>query len=226
MVELVLFLGTFAILGFLPVQFRIYYRKLGKDDELLFELSFLRGLIKRRKEITVRKPTSQGTAAKVEKSGHWFWWGKSQVKTETEQSEGNSRELREFLQRYQAYGLGITLLTYFLPAQYHRWLYVAEGLERRGKFTQFRWYTRFGTGEAASTAVLSGLIWAVKASMTSWLNGRSEFAQKPDLRVIPDFQTLRLDLLFDCIFKVNLGYIIIAAFIARLRQRLKGGVGI
>ncbi len=225
MVELVLFIGTFCLFFFLPVQFRIYYRKIGPDDHLLYELSFLKGLLKRRKEVTLIQPTPAGTKQVEETGGKWFGIRRSKVKEVISPFQGNSRGLREFLHRYLNYGLGVTLLTYFLSAKYHRWLLVAEDLERRGRFVRFQWYTRFGTGDAASTAVLYGLVWGFKANLIGYLHQRSTFDQQPVIRVIPDYQTPRLDMLFDCIFKAKLGYIIVAAFIAGLRHRLKGGVG-
>ncbi|TCL68522.1 DUF2953 family protein [Hydrogenispora ethanolica] len=225
MVELVLFIGSICLFFFVPVQFRVYYRKIGPDDHLLYEMVFLGGLLKRRKEVTLLQPTPAGIKQKTEQSGHWLWFRRAQVTETISPFQGNSRGLREFLHRYQEYGLGITLLSYFLPAKYQHWLLVAEDLERRGRFERFRWYTRFGTGEAASTAIVYGLLWGLKATLAGVVGQRSRFARPPEIRIIPDYQALRLDMLFDCIFKVKLGYIMIAAFIVRVRYRLKGGVG-
>lgn len=137
----------------------------------------------------------------------------------------NSRSWREFLQRYQQYGLGITFLTYFLPAKFEPYILVVEGLERRGCFTKFTWITRYGTGEAVSTATLYGILWGMKSSLLNYLHRRTKFGRRPEIQVIPDFQNSRLDMIFDCIFRIKLGYIIIAAFIARFRHRMmKGGI--
>lgn len=225
MVELVLFIGIFCLFFFVPAQFRIYYRKIGQDDHLLFELTFLGGLIKRRKEVTLIQATPAGVRQKTERSGRWFWFKNVKMQEKISPFPEDSRSLREFLQRYQHYGLGITLLSYFLPARYQHWLLVVEDLEKRGRFTKFRWYTRFGSGEAASTALLYGFLWGFKTTLLGLVSRTIRFVCRPEIRIIPDYQSTRLDMLFDCIFEVKLGYIIIAAFIARVRHRWKGGVG-
>ena len=225
MVELVLFLLTICIFCFVPARFRVYYRKVGRDDQLFYEMSFLGGWLKRRKEISLIQPTAQGTRKIVKKSGRWFLFHRSDVEEVISPFQDNTQDIREFLDRYRHFGLGMTLLTYFLPAKYYHWLLVVEDLEQKGKFEKFIWRTRFGTGEAASTAILCGAFWGFKAVLLGYLGKRSVFNNPPEIQIIPDYQTAKLDMLFDCIFKVNLGYIIIAAFIARQRHRLKGGIG-
>lgn len=227
MVELFLFLSVFCVLFFLPVQFRIFYQKVAWDDTLVLELSFLNGLLKRRRSISLLQLTPKGVKKQERLSGRWFFLRKSKHQKIKSSYQGNSRSWREFLQRYQQYGLGITLLTYFLPAKYQHWILVVEDLEHQGHFTKFTWITRFGTGDPVSTATLYGILWGVKSSLLSFLHRQVKFTGQPKIQVIPDFQNSRLDVIFDCIFRVKLGYIIIAAFVARIRHRMmKGGIGV
>ncbi len=226
MVELLLFLSAICLCFFSPVQFRIFYQKVAWDDALVLEMSFLHGLLKRRRSVNLLQLTPRGVKQHQKISGRWFFLRKNQHKKTTAPYQGNSRNWREFFQRYQEYGLGMTLLTYFLPANYHRYLFVVEDLERRGYFTKFTWVTRFGTGNPVSTATVYGVLWGVKSSLLSYLHRKTKFVVRPDIQIIPDFQNSRLDLNFDCIFRVKLGYIIIAAFIANFRYRMmKGGIG-
>lgn len=221
-----LFIGVFCIFFFVPVQFRIYYRKLAEDDHLVYEMSFLGGLLKRKKEVSLIKPTVHGVKKKEVNSGNWFFYKKSQVKKVNSPYSGNSSGLLEFLKRFEHSGLGLTLLSYFLPAKYHHWLLVVEKLEKRGQIHRFLWKTRLGTGDAAETSFLYGLAWSLKSGIVAFLTSRFRFVQKPIIEVIGDYQGVSLDTVFDCIFRAKLGYIIIVAFIARFRHRLlKGGVG-
>ncbi len=226
MVQLFLFLSVFSVFFFLPVEFRIFYQKVAWDDALVLEMSFLHGLLKRRRAISLLQLTAKGVKLQQKNSGRWFFLRKIRRQKKTTSYQGNSRNWREFFQSYQKWGLGMTLLTYFLPAQYHRWLFVVEDLERRGRFTKFTWITRFGTGNPVSTATIYGVLWGAKSSLLGYLHRKIKFDLRPDIQVIPDFQNLRLDLNFDCIFRVKLGYIIVAAFIAHFRHRMmKGGIG-
>jgi hypothetical protein len=226
-VELFLFLGAFCILFLLPVQFRIFYQKVAADDTLVLEMSFLKGLLKMRRSISLLQLTPTGVKSRQKLSSRWFFFHKSETRKSKSAYQGNSRSWREFLHRYHHYGLGITFLTYFLPAKYQHWILVVEDLEHRGYFSKFTWITRFGTGEPVSTATIYGILWGVKSSLLSFLHRQVKFTGQPEIRVIPDFQNYRLDLIFDCIFRVKLGYIIIAAFVARFRHRMmKGGIGV
>jgi hypothetical protein len=232
-VEIGAFLVTLCLLFFVPVSFRVYYRKSGADDLLILEMTMLHGLLKRRKVTSLINPNPR----KQEKtSGRLFFFQRKQVKEVNSQAsiksfQTNSRGLREFWWRYRNYGLGVTLLTYFLPAKYRRWLLVIEDLEKKGWFDRFIWVTHFGTGDAAQTAVIHGIVSGITHGLTGYLRSKFRFNQKPVLEVIPDYQQPKWDMLIDCIFRVKLGYIIIMALIARFRERirhrlLKGGVWI
>lgn len=220
-----LFMGIFALFFFLPVRFRIYYRKIGHDDQLVWELRFLKGLVKRKKEISFLKPAANGIIQKERESGQWFFLKKLKKEKKITSIEKNSRGLREFFQRNRHFGIEFTLLSFALPARYQRWFLIAEHLERRGRVDRFFWTTRLGAGDAATTACLYGLLWGFKTGLLAYLTQRRRFRKKPEIMVYGDFQGISLDTVFDCIFRVKLGYIIIAALLARLRHRLlKGGV--
>jgi hypothetical protein len=194
---------------------------------LVMEMTFLGGLLKRKREVSLFKPAFKGVKVREKKSGKWFFSTNEQVIQKFSPYQGNSRGLREFLHRYRHFGLGVTFLTYFLPARYHHWLLVAENLEKKGAFHRLIWITRLGLGQPAATAVLYGLTWGLKSGLVQTLYQKFRFVQKPELKVIADYRCLSFDTRFDCIFRVKLGYIIIASFLAYWRHRvMKGGVGI
>lgn len=187
-------------------------------------MSFLWGLLKRKKEISLIRPMPQGIQKKETLSGNWFIIKKKQTKENISPYFGGNG-LGEFLDRYQHFGLAVTLLSYILPSRYQKWLLVIEDLEKRGWFQKFYWSTRLGTGDVAETAFLYGMTWSIKSGILAYLTQKFRFVQKPVIEVFSNFQGKSLDTVFDCIFRVKLGYIIIAAFTARLRHRLlKGGV--
>lgn len=222
-----LFLATFCIFFFLPVQFRLLFRRYAEDDLIVFEMSFLHGMVKRKWESHWMQVALRGLKHEETTAGRWFWWLKKKQKETIKSYFGNTGGLREFIDRNRHFGLGLTLLTYFLPEKYHRWLLVTDHLEKRGRFHRFVWKTRFGAGDSALTARLYGTIWGIKAMVLGMIFRQYRFAATPDIMVIGDFQNVSFEMVFDCIFRVKLGYIIIAAFMARLRYRiLKGGVGI
>jgi hypothetical protein len=221
MVELGLFLGVICLFFFLPVSFRIYYHKLGPDDLFVFEMTFLKGLLKRRKVISLIKNTPQYVQKHQKTSGRWFFFRKARTEEINSPYQLNMQGFFEFWQRYQNFGLGITLLTYFLPARYHRWLLVAQRLEKKGRFDRFIWITRLSTQNIPVTSLLYGTLWFIKLTLYNSLHRHYKFSHKPEIQVMYNYQQSAWDTLFDCIFRVKLGYIIIVALIARLQARAR-----
>ncbi len=84
------------------------------------------------------------------------------------------------------------------------------------------WETRFGTGDAASTAVLYGVIWGVKATVYSTLTRWVHFRSVPHFLVVPDYDKATLAVVFDGIFRFRLGQIIVMETLAMLRKWKKG----
>jgi hypothetical protein len=230
-IELLLFLGTFCLLFFVPVQFEIIYRNENWRARMVAELSFLNGLLKRKTEIRLHSAPTEMKKTTVNE-GRWFWLKKRTSRTEvTSQSDSIDfikifTGLRQSLERYRHFGLGITLLTYFLPARYHRWILVAENLEKRGTVRQLSWLSRVGTGDPVLTALFTGILWGAQETLVGYLQSRYYFVKPPEVTVSGDFQSSGWDTAFNCIFRVKLGYIMIAALIVRFRHSWrKGGVG-
>jgi hypothetical protein len=227
--ELLLFLATFCLFFFLPVSFQIDYRHdRNVQNRLVFELSFLHGWVSRKKVVRIREPVAARMSKEEEKEGRWFFLKKkTSLARPLIPFQGNSGGFQEYLERFRHYGLGIAFLTYFLPARYQKWLLVAENLEQKGFFQNFSWKTKLGTGDAAHTAVAIGVVRGIKECLVAYLSSKYAFRRQPQLAVVPNFDNAGLEVVFNCIFRVKLGYIIIAALIARFRHSWrKGGVGI
>jgi hypothetical protein len=225
-IELLLFLGTFGLFFFLPVKFVIAYTNENWQGRVTVELSFLNGLLKRKRVIQILNPIATGIKTETVDEGRWFWIQKRTSQKKVASLQGKTNGFQVFLDRYRHFGVGITLLSYFLPARYHQWLLVAENLEQRGEFQQLSWVTQVGTGDAALTAAGAGLLWGVKEVLIGHLKSRYVFTQPPEINVFSNFQSVRWNMAFNCIFRVKLGYIMIAALMVRFRHTWrKGGVG-
>lgn len=67
-----------------------------------------------------------------------------------------------------------------------------------------------GTGDAASTGMAIGAIWAAISPMISIvMKALPRSTAPPRIRIAPDFQTARLEGSFHCIARLNPGYIIL-----------------
>ncbi|GAY77576.1 hypothetical protein NBRC111894_3130 [Sporolactobacillus inulinus] len=87
------------------------------------------------------------------------------------------------------------------------------------QITQVVWVTTCGTGDAAETAMLCGLIWTVKASLLPWVNAMS--SDHPRINVVPAYQRKCLNSALSCMFQMRFGDAI--AMIRKLRSQLKEG---
>ncbi len=97
----------------------------------------------------------------------------------------------------------------------------AKYLLRVTSIEKLNWKTKIGFKDAALTGFTVGIIWASKQSILSSpiLNINRK---KVSVDVIPKYNDYFLDVMFDCIIRFKIVYIIIAGLIV-LRAKLKGG---
>lgn len=93
--------------------------------------------------------------------------------------------------------------------------------------TDFRWTTHLGVGDAANTAVTTGIAWGIKTSFLRYLIRFVGFAKRPDVSVVPQYNRTQFSTEVLCILKIRLGYAILAGlhFIVRI-MKVKGGIKI
>ncbi|WP_080874944.1 DUF2953 domain-containing protein [Oceanobacillus timonensis] len=73
------------------------------------------------------------------------------------------------------------------------------------KVLEFKWLTRGGTGNAFTTSVFSGTIWALKGWLIGYLGQHLEFSKNPQIQVQPDFKNSSLETRFSCMISFRLG---------------------
>ncbi|MFD1851876.1 DUF2953 domain-containing protein [Oceanobacillus bengalensis] len=78
-------------------------------------------------------------------------------------------------------------------------------LLNRTKLHQLDWSTNIGTGEASSTGIISGVIWAIKGSILGYIIEKIRLGCQPAVRVNPFFQQACFQTNIDCMFSIRLG---------------------
>lgn len=81
---------------------------------------------------------------------------------------------------------------------------------RHVHFTHFHWSTVIGTGEAMETGLMSGLLWAIKTNLYTFLNQVIPFDQPPEMEVVPRFAQSVFSTSFQSIICFRMGYAILA----------------
>jgi hypothetical protein len=87
--------------------------------------------------------------------------------------------------------------------------------------SHFEWSTSFGTGDAAESGVLTGVIWGVKSTLVGMISGMLRWKQPPRLSVVPYFNQRLLQTYFHSIISFRVGHAIVILFqiLREVRQR-------
>jgi len=73
------------------------------------------------------------------------------------------------------------------------------------------WKTTYGSEDAAITAIMTGVLWSIKAMIITFLKRRCNVTTKPVIEVIPVFDQAKVEVDFQCIFSIKLGNVIYAS---------------
>lgn len=197
-VAIVLTLALMLILvSFVTVHFRLLRR--GEDDRITFTITWFRYI-----HYTVEVLLVD---LLVEDTGPGIRLQTAASSRPEAVADSASREIR------------ISLASLWDSRQrYKRYTFVLRYLVRRTRINRFCWHSEIGTGEAHHTGLLTGIVWALKSTLTTGLFARTVLLGKPDLAVFPDYQQPRLNTFLDCIFKIRIGHIMIAALKAVWRK--------
>ncbi|MCL6592567.1 MAG: DUF2953 domain-containing protein [Alicyclobacillus sp.] len=82
---------------------------------------------------------------------------------------------------------------------------------RRTHVEQLHWQTTIGTGDAASTGMACGAVWAAMGSVFGRLSHLTQCHSIPRMRVQPDFQTPQFRTELECIAWIRAGHAILGA---------------
>lgn len=184
-----------ALLGLLPIKFQIrFYRE---PNEILIAIRLYLWFIPI--SVSTKNPMTRSI---YNLSQNRFW--KKDVPSDIKATE---------VQWKQLYSRVMLLKRTFIPVAkavnrfFHR-------ISRPVRIKDLRLTTELGLGDAAYTAVASGLVWSVKGKGLSILSYYFNIEKaKPVLLVIPNFNNpyyLRID--YSCIFEFRLGHIIIVIY--------------
>lgn len=212
------------ILSLTKIKLRVLYRKQGKNDRLSLEMFIWRGLFSYKLEIPVveMRNTRPGKAP-----GSLFKLiPRPAFKVNIELEEKDGRLIAGEKKQISIPGPVrlVTILINIIRLT-KRYGPVILQLFRRIHLRRFQWRTRLGTGDPSHTGFITGLAWGLKGALVSVLYRLfASGGTKPFYKVVPDFENACFSTVFDCIFEVRVGYIMLTGFKALL-VRLKIMIG-
>ncbi|WP_077621225.1 DUF2953 domain-containing protein [Sediminibacillus massiliensis] len=90
------------------------------------------------------------------------------------------------------------------------------------KVHSLKWHTKIGTGEASSTGMITGGIWALKQILVGWMKKNMKKVNQTVVFVDPIFKQKYAGTHFICMFSVRLGHAILAIiYLSSLTQKQK-----
>ncbi|UCZ52285.1 DUF2953 domain-containing protein [Bacillus shivajii] len=72
------------------------------------------------------------------------------------------------------------------------------------------WYTEIGTGDAALTGSISGVVWGIKGNVVGFAAHLFQLNVSPSIDVVPKFQEMELATKFECMVSFRIGHAILA----------------
>lgn len=95
-------------------------------------------------------------------------------------------------------------------------------IKEKSILNNISWHTKVGTNDAAETAIITGVVWAIKAFVILFITESYNFSNIL-INVVPNYNINTFETTIDCIFNIKLGYIINANIRVLLAQ-IKDGV--
>lgn len=195
----------------IKIQFR-YFRE-QEDDTISLEF-FLWGFINYRIEIPVL--TLQHKLSGISLT----------TRTELESGGDNSRELMGKPGKFSIESLQDVICIF------NKWGPVVVEMKetvnyllRNIKMTRLEWCTTIGTGDAAATGLMTGLLYLIKGGIISvFYNNLAKAASHPKIKVEPNFRKQQFSTSINCIFKIRLGNIIITGIKVAMKIVKRRGV--
>ncbi|AOY77097.1 DUF2953 domain-containing protein [Clostridium formicaceticum] len=196
------------LLLFLNLRIEIHFIREGENDEINITVSTLKNLLKYRTTIPFvdflnngRNILTTNVYKKAEVSNT------EALEDEKQEKELNYNEIKIIVKRGHYY--------------YKKYWQVLQYIKKRIIIHKVLWKTQVGLEDAADTAIISGLLWGVKANLMTLLKSKVR-PQAIHIDVAPYYVCKRFGMIFDCIVTLKIGYIIIAG-IKLLSTKIKGG---
>jgi hypothetical protein len=105
---------------------------------------------------------------------------------------------------------------------FHHWLISTL---KHTHCTKISWYTDVGLDDAAETAITTGMIWGLKASILGAFFHRIKLEAQPQLAVVPQFNQTMFRTHLDCSLTIRMGYALYAGLRLFVRiVKVKGGL--
>jgi hypothetical protein len=124
---------------------------------------------------------------------------KSVTKTKEDDKTFTKEEIKKYLQ-----------LSRQLARQIEHFYRILRQFLQRVTFEKLHWETSIGTGDAAETGVVTGILWGIKMGLISTVGSFFHWKRQPMIQIHPHFSRLVFETRFHSIIRFRIGHAILA----------------
>lgn len=192
------------IIAFSKLTFVISYKHVEDDDHLTIDIRALLGLITYRVDVPYIRVADNSpaiiTKEKVHKKGS----------SSMQKGHHSMEDLFRTMDDVKNIAIQVVKL--------HK---IVKAFLKRVHMKKFNWFTEVGTGDAASTGVLVGVLWSIKGGILTVLSNYLLMQRPPQMAIYPDFHRLASKTEITCMLQFRIGYAMLAGI--KFIKGWKGG---
>jgi hypothetical protein len=178
----------------LPVTAEVHYKREGRDDRLHLGIRALFGLVRLGYDIPIIDLMERRGTVKVKQEP-----SKQMPKSKKGWTTVTVEKIEKIANRIHA-----------MREKYGKYKRAVRKLTKTFHITSFRWKTMFGTGDAAQTAMITGLAWGLKGVLGGLFYRYFTVEKRLQYDVKPHFQAKGFRTEMVCIIKICPGKALLA----------------
>jgi hypothetical protein len=187
---ILLLLGVvLALLFFTPVTLEVHYKREGKDDRLHLGIRALFGLVKLGYDVPIVAMMERTGKIALKKDP-----AEMMPKTQKGWVTLTVEKLQKIFNRIEK-----------IRKRLRKYKKALRNLTKTYEIHSFEWSTMFGTGDAADTAMIAGLGWAVKGMIAGYIYMFFKVKKRLQYNIRPHFQAKGFRTDFSMMMKIWIG---------------------
>lgn len=198
---------------FSEAEVELKYERKGVDDRVTIRMYGPFGTVFQRTEISVVELTPTLESLRLE------------VQMTTKEEVGDAPKVDYRIEADISESQKLLRLARVMQGLFHDYRRVIKYALRRTKVRSLSWQTAIGTGDAAWTALVCGMLWGLKGVILGSLQSRMVMSDKNTaIAVFPSFGQRKFQTFLQCILSMRVVHIIGASYILwqEKRKRKKG----
>lgn len=183
-----------------PLRIAIIYGRISENDRLTLEVSAWFRLIRLRYEFPLIRLKGSEDGPKIS----------AKMETEKDETEKSitGPKVKKWYQNVQ-----------LMLERVHDLQPIFKKMLSRIRCVELDWHTTLGSGDAAETGALTGLVWGAKSMVVAFFSHNISFHTTPSISVEPIWNGKCIRTRFTCILQFRLGHAMVAGIRILFRMR-------